>query len=414
MSHLTAARAVIPICLLVLTLVIGCATQLPPSMALSGEAPRLPGPVFALAGSGEQVLVANPDGVYSWSSDGDLTLMEIPGLQDPSGITVIALSADEIAIGTRNEGLYLFADGVWETRNNKYGGLPDNEVTAVAFEGDKEGLPGKALWIATNEGLTVRRNGEWADYKPGSSWLASMAGIENGSDGGNIYVGDRFKIGKRGTDKDLFKPPVTTITFMDGLVVLGKGDKRMAMLIDGSVALFSFADGYKVTSMLADEGTLWLGTNGGLWWGRHLDAAKGRPWPTIRGKVQWMASLLGNRDTRPFSFKWYGVGYNTAPVDHIAGSTRDLWSNFSDSDRIGAPSPPDNVHTGQRNENEKPFTGVRRYQSMEEYIARRSKHSFENYGLNSGVKGDVTALYVDPERKVAWIGTTKGLYVFTR
>jgi hypothetical protein len=359
-------------------------------------------------------VVANPDGLFSGSSAGDLKPLEVPGLQDPSGITGIALSADEIAIGTREEGLYLFTDGVWETRNNKYGGLPDNEVTTVAFEGDEEGLAGNALWVATGKGLTVRRDGEWTDYRPGNSWLASMVSSDSGSDGSNIYVGDRFSIGERGSDKNLFKPPVKTVVFMDGLVVLGNGDQRVAMLNEGSVALFRFADGYTITSMLADEGTLWLGTNGGLWWGRHLDAIVGKPWPTIRAQAQWRASLLGKRDTRPFSFKWYGVGYNTAPVAYISGNTRDLWSNFSNRNRIGSPPAPDSFAAGSQKGNEEPFTGVRRYQSLEDYIARKEKHTFENYGLNSGVKGDVTALFVDPVKKVAWIGTSKGLYIFER
>ena len=300
MSHRSASKITLTLLIVTVLALTGCATSLPPTMVLAGEEPQVPGAVVALTGNGERIVMANIEGVYLKDGEGEWEPLEVPGLSQPAGITCIALDGDEVAIGTEKEGMYLFSDDVWETRNRKYGGLPDDSVAAIAFEGEDEGLTGRALWVATQSGISVRRDGMWSDFSPGRQWVASMAEKADVGYDSNIYVGSGFHLGTSGEDSQLFKPPVTTIAFREEMVILGNGAQRLAMINETSVALFRFVDGFTVTDLLTDGGTVWTGSNGGFWWGRHLDSLSGRPWPTNRGHITWRGTLFGNRDSRPF------------------------------------------------------------------------------------------------------------------
>ena len=348
MSYFTTARAAFFFSLTALIFVAGCATSLPPSLGLSSEEPMIPGAVLALAGSGDRIVLANARGVFLKTGEGEWEALEVPGLSDHAGVTTIALDADEIAIGTREEGLFLFSEDAWETRSSKYGGLPDDTIQTIAFEGVEEGLPGNALWVATQTGLSVRRNGEWTDFLPDRQWLTAIAsssddspgGSDDDSDSGNIYVGAGFQVGKRGGDSDLFRPPVTTIAIADGLVLFGNRLNRLAMVNEKSAAIFHFTDGFNVTDVLTGGKTLWTGTNGGLLWGKHLDSMTGRPWPTNHAQINWRGTLFGKRDSRPFGFKWYRIGYNLTHVVGLAGNSADLWTAFGDGKKLGVQPPP--------------------------------------------------------------------------
>lgn len=251
-------------------------------MVLAGEKPHVPGAVVALAGNGDRIVMANIEGVYVKDGAGKWETLEVPGLSRP------------------------------------------DEITCIALDGDDEGLTGRVLWVATQSGISVRRDGVWYDFSPGRRWVASMVRLAGESGNRNIYVGSGFHLGTPGDDSQLFKPPITTIGFRKEMVILGNGARRLTMINESSVALFLFVDGFTVTDLLTDGGTVWTGTNGGLLWGRHLDSLSGRPWPTTRAQIAWRGTVFGNRDTRPFMFRWYQVGYNTAYVTDLAGNSSDL------------------------------------------------------------------------------------------
>jgi ligand-binding sensor domain-containing protein len=60
-------------------------------------------------------------------------------------VGALAVSGGRVAVGGREEGLHVLADGVWR-RYGAADGLPGDDVSAVAFDGD-------ALWVGTRSGL---------------------------------------------------------------------------------------------------------------------------------------------------------------------------------------------------------------------------------------------------------------------
>ena len=57
-----------------------------------------------------------------------------------------------------------------------------------------------------------------------------------------------------------------------------------------------------------------------------------------------------------------------------------------------------------------PITDTRLYVNIDEYIARKQKAQYESYGLKTDIKGHPSALYIAPDNRKVWLGTTKGLW----
>ena len=76
---------------LLLALVSGCATPLPPTYVIAGSGRVLEGPVLALAGEGDLVVAVNQDGLFIKDDDGPWIEQEVPGMSKFSRVTCLAV-----------------------------------------------------------------------------------------------------------------------------------------------------------------------------------------------------------------------------------------------------------------------------------------------------------------------------------
>ena len=388
--------------------VANCARPLPPSYMATSSKGVVDGPILAIAGEGDLVAAANPEGLYIKRGDGPWQRQEIPGVRKLSKITCLAVLGNTIYVGSDGEGLHILSDGTWEVRASRYGGLPDDGVLSIAVDGADEGLPGVSLWVGTRTGIAGYRDGEWTTYQPGRDWLVTMTG-ESGLGTGKVFVSSGFKLGLKGGDSKQFRPPISAISVGPDRVVFGNQNSALAIVSGDSVAIFRFAKRRMFTVMQVGEDVIWAGTETGLLWGGLSGRARGKPWPVNRTYDSASATLYGSRNSQPFEYRWKLLGYNNARVVGLARPEGGLWTAY----RAGK-----DTHSKQRRRtstydesmSENPVTVVRFFLSIDEYIARRQTPQFENYSTGTGIRGDPTALYVAPEGGTVWVGTTGGLW----
>jgi hypothetical protein len=144
-------------------------------------------------------------------------------------------------------------------------------------------------------------------------------------------------------------------------------------------------------------------------WGGVSGKSVGRPWPTNLAQIRWNGSLSGTRDTRPFEYRWFQLGYSTAKVNDLALENSSLWVAFTEGDS-SVTSAGSIVPSSRKEPGTVPIIDLRRYLNIDEYIARREKPSFESYGKDDGLKGDSLAVTPAYGRSEVWVGTEKGLY----
>ncbi|MCJ7500623.1 hypothetical protein MUP29_10230 [bacterium] len=393
---------------LFLALLAGCATPLSPTYMTSSKERVLDGPVLALAGEGDLVVAVNHDGLFIKNGDGPWVNMEVPGIRKWSSVTCLAVDKGVIYLGSDGEGLNIFSEGTWEVKVSRYGGLPDDGVLSLAVDGSEDGLPGSTLWVGTREGIAAYREGKWVVYKPDGDWLVAMTG-KSGSGVGKVYVGPGFKLGRKGEDSDRFHPPVSAISVGPDRVVFGNRNSGLAVLSESAVVTLKFGEEQKFTHLTIDANVIWAGTDAGLLWGGLKGYAEGKPWPIYWPYLGWSGTLFGSRDTRDFEYRWKYVGYNTASVVGLEKSGFDLWvahrskggvkQNFSQS-----------KHDITEDSYIDPITDIRRFVNIDEYIVQKQTAQYESYGLKTDIGGEPNALYVAPDSRKVWIGTTKGLW----
>jgi len=396
--------------LLILTgaVLVGCATVIPPEYESTEKGKVLSGPILALAGDGDMLIAANPDGIYTSMEGGEWVGLEVPGLPSQGRVSTLAVRGGEICVGTAGEGLYILRNGTWEVRTARYGGLPDDNVLSLAYDGADEGLPGSSLWVGTADGIAVRRMNTWSLHRPGEGWLVDLAGKSTG-DTEKTYLGPGYELGTRGQDARYFKPPVTAIGVGPDRVVFGNGSSRIAVVGPFGAATINFKGNVKIISLLVDEAAIWAGTTGGLVWGGLYGVAEGTPWPAHRNIVRWTGRLFGARNSQPYQYRWHLVGYSTAMVPSLAMIDDSLWvayGEYDDSQQL--------VQTEERGKDLKPIIDVRRFVGINEYIARKDPLVYESYGKNVGISGNPTVVLPQPDRGKLWVGTTKGLYRLER
>jgi len=382
----------------------GCATILPPEYGSGGGVRELPGPILALDGKDGFIIAANGEGIYTKDGNGEWKRWEIPGIKDYRRVTTLAVRGSEVCVGTEGEGLHIYRDGTWEVRTARYGGLPDDSVLSIAYDGSAEGLPGDNLWVGTREGITLRRDGEWSVYMPGKNWLTDMAGDEPERKD-KTYLGPGYDLGGKGEDSKYFRPPVTAIGVGPDSVVFGNPNSQMAIVAPYGTATIFFTADAEITSLRAEKGIIWAGTNGGLLWGGLEGVAEGTPWPTLRLDATWNGRLFGTRNTQPFQYRWHLVGYNITRVPFMSLSEDSLWVVYGKPDSKNPPR-----LAGDEGETVALNPDVRRYVNIKEYITRKEAFVFERYNKNAGISGYPGTVLPLPERGELWVGTTKGLY----
>lgn len=393
-----------------LFIISGCATPLPSTYNVTGNAGVIDGPILALAGDGNLVAAVNSDGLFIKSADGPWVNQEVPGIRRFSRVTCLAVDGGTIYLGTEGEGLHILSEGTWEVKTSRYGGFPDDDVLSIAIDGVDEGLPGKTVWVGTGKGISAFKDGSWTIYKPESDWLVAMIG-KTGSGSGKVFVARGFKLGAKGDDSSKFKPPVSAISVGPDQIVFGNRNSGLAIVNEHSVAIFKLGGEHKFSHLEMDGGVIWAGTDAGLLWGGLRGHAEGKPWPTNRSYLQWSGTLFGSRDTRVFEYRWKLVGYNTAKIVGLEKRGSDVWVAHR---AIGNGR---HAIDRKRFSNEEtelmttdPITDIRRYVNIDEYIARKQTAKHESYGSASNIRGEPSALFVTPDNSKVWIGTTQGLW----
>ena len=341
-------------------------------------------------------------------NDGPWEVLEAPGIRDFGSITCLGVNEEEIAVGTDGEGLHLFSGSTWEVRTSRYGGLADDGVLSLAYDGEDEGLDGSILWVGTRTGIAARRDGEWKVYSPEGEWLMALTG-KSGVGAGKVYIGTGFKLGKKGDDTRVFRPPVYAISTGPDRLVLGNKNARVAVVTPEAVSVLVFRTAYGITRLIIKDQVLWAGTDRGLLWGGLKGFAEGEPWPPTRGHLSWSGTLFGSRNSQPFEYAWKFFGYNSAEVVGLLDRDLDLWvAHGTDKEKKALEYEKKDELTTTEGRSER--SAVRLYVNVDEFIARKAKSQFETYGLSAGIKGKPTALYVSPDSSTVWVGTTSGLW----
>lgn len=412
MSRIITFR-VLPLLTVFLLVAAGCTTPFPPAYVMPERGPELPGPVSAIALGNGQVAAANKDGVFVRGNGGKWEHLEITGLKGHARVTCLAFFEEKLFVGTDGEGLYIYSDGSWEVVNRKYSDLPGDGVLTMAVDGEDNGLPGKTLWVGTHEGIAALRGQKWTMYTPGTNWLNSLPGGVVDTVDAEVYKGARYKMVRSEKMKSLFTPPVAVVAVGPGRVVFANRESRLAIVGSGGVAVVHFTDGRKVRSLAVDENVIWAGTDVGLLWGGLSGKAAGRPWPTNYPQVSWIGNLSGSRDTRPYEYGWFQLGYSTGRVNSLVVEGSDLWVAHASGESSQLLS----YGKGHPVSGEDRFDSIvdlRRYLNIGEYILRKEKPIFESYGRDDGLKGEYQKVEIGSNGREIWVGTSKGLYRLER
>lgn len=393
----------------------GCSGTLPGTYKAEQNPEGNPkGRIYAIAADGDTVIVASAEGFFLKKSGQSWSSVSVPGLKRMSTVTSLALDGDEMFIGTRGDGLYAFNGQTWEVRNARYGGLPDDYVNCLAIDGENDGLPGQNVWVGTDKGLAVRRDGKWEIYNPGGKWLTELAGKSpDESDG--FHVSSGFRVGTPGDDKRSFYPPVTAISVGKKRVALGSSRSMLAIIDEGVFATMVFVEPLEIVSLLVDPNAIWCGTDKGFLWGGLAGRSKGRPYPAWHGSVQKRSTIFGSKDSRAFEYVFYRVGMNTARVvDLVKDDDDGLWVGYNSGKPARIQKKGDQLVDGDGIVGSTPVSGVRRYVSIEEFIAKKKNAKYEKYTGSYGIKGSPTALTLAGNGTDVWVGTEANLQLLRK
>jgi ligand-binding sensor domain-containing protein len=363
---------------------------------------------LALAGEDKILIAANPNGVHVRTDDGRWDRLDVPGISKYSRVTSLAVNKGEICVGTDGEGLHILTGGTWEVKTARYGGLPDDSVWSLAYDGENDGMPGENLWVGTSKGIALRSMGKWSTYEPGKKWLEDLVGDKTGA-AESTYIGSGYKLGGKGDIRRFFKPAVTSIGVGPDRVVFGNRTSRIAIIRPEAAATVYFLEGVEINELLVEKAVLWVGTSKGLFWGGLTGEVRGAPWPSHRNSLQWTGRLFGTRNSKPYLYRWHLVGYNTAKVPSMVLSDDALWVVYGKTgkSKLSIQSKQDDVDKKMITD---PIMDVRRLVNVHEYIKRKEAFSYESYGKNAGISGEATVILSRPEGDEIWLGTAKGLY----
>ncbi len=390
----------------------GCASKIPNTFLIIPDdlsAPR--GNVLAIAADGINIVVATRDGFYRRNGDESWERIQVLDRETARSVTAVAMSGNELFIGTKNRGLLILTGDSVKSVNVSRGFLPDDHVYSIAVEGEGEGLEGDNVWVGTKSGLSVRKDGSWEVYTPRTRWLTELTKARLPRKG-TVYVTSRARLGQGGDDKKRFTPPVTAVATGIERVVLGSKNSRIAVIENGAFSTVRLEENLEITSLLFRTSAIWAGTSRGLLWGGLRGIAKGEPYPGWRGIHPYRSTMFGIRDTRPFDYAWYRIGYNSSRVTGIAWDNDEgLWVNFR-ADLTLDPDPVLDLSPSRSGTEEYAYesrTELRRYPNIEEYIENRAKPYFELYGKSAEVPGLPTVLSFTTGEGGMWLGTTKGV-----
>ncbi len=390
----------------------GCASKIPNTFLIIPDdlsAPR--GNVLAIAADGINIVVATRDGFYRRNGDESWERIQVLDRETARSVTAVAMSGNELFIGTKNRGLLILTGDSVKSVNVSKGFLPDDHVYSIAVEGEGEGLEGDNVWVGTKSGLSVRKDGSWEVYTPRTRWLTELTKARLPRKG-TVYVTSRARLGQGGDDKKRFTPPVTAVATGIERVVLGSKNSRIAVIENGAFSTVRLEENLEITSLLFRTSAIWAGTSRGLLWGGLRGIAKGEPYPGWRGIHPYRSTMFGVRDTRPFDYAWYRIGYNSSRVTDIAWDNNEgLWVNFR-ADLMLDPDPVIDFSPSRSGTEEYAYesrTELRRYTNIEEYIENRAKPYFELYGKAAEVPGLPTVLTFTTGDGGMWLGTTKGV-----
>jgi ligand-binding sensor domain-containing protein len=392
----------------------GCSSGLPETYrADDNPGGTLKGKVYAVAADGDSVFVATGKGFFLKKSGQSWSDVSVPGFERTSIVTSLALRGEEMFIGTRGEGLFVFNGQAWEVVNARYGGLPDDYVNCLAIDRENDGLPGQNVWVGTDKGLAVRRDGRWEVYTPGGNWLTELAG-ESSDETDGYHVSSGFRVGAPGEDKNSFFPPVTAISVGKNRIVFGSSRSMLAIVDEGVFATMVFSVPLEIVSLLVDPNAIWCGTDKGLLWGGLSGQAKGKPYPSWHGSVAKRSTIYGSKDSREFEYVFFRVGMNTARViDLVRDNDDGLWVGYNGGP-AGKQKRGDELTGSDGIKSSTPTSGVRRYVSIEEYIAKKKNARYEVYGGSYGIKGRPTALTLAENGMDVWIGTADNLQLLRK
>jgi len=194
------------------------------------------------------------------------------------------------------------------------------------------------------------------------------------------------------------------------MVVLGSKYSRIALLKDGTFSTVWLEGNLEITSLLTSPVSILAGTSKGLFWAGNRNRTQGKPYPSWRGTHSFKTTVYGTRDTRPFEYAWYRVGYNSALVtDLAADNDSGLWVSFRGDLTLDVAPVVDNTKSSGTEENAyEATTELRRYVNIEEYFEKRARPFYEVYGKQAIVPGLTTFIDFGSEEGGIWLGTTKG------
>jgi len=210
------------------------------------------GPVFGLGRSsglrdiyvraiierpGQGVWVGHPMGVDVWRDGQSRAIpLAFDGKSDPSVLSMANARDGGLWIGTYDQGVIRLpaaTDGGQASpwRIDEAGGLPSNHVRALLERADG------SLWIGSNEGVTVYRDGR----------VARHYGTDDGLPDGNVYI--------------LYETA-------QGVLWIGTSNGMAMMQRDGTLRTWTPTSGFPAVAafdFLADpDGSLWIATDRGL------------------------------------------------------------------------------------------------------------------------------------------------------
>jgi hypothetical protein len=388
-----------------LLLLTSCVTPVPPGHRLTAPGAGVPqGPAHALAVVSDKVYAATDDGLFVRDAGGKWVPRPLPAGVHAGEVTALASAGDELAVGTRKDGLQLLREGTWSAVRAADGALPDDEVLALAWEKEGEGLTGGALWVGTRTGFARRlADRRWEASSPAGRWLAELSPFVPPPDE-EVFTLPGVDFGVEGREKSAFRGPVTAVTAGPAGIAFGNGNGKVALVLkEGGVGVFSPDGAGRILTLAMEKDALWAGTGNGLLWAGNPGKVQGHPSPSWRGLIPSSPVIFGPRDLRPFDLRWYQVGYNTASVPALALDVRKaVWVGFAAESalisfiRPGSGAPPS------------PSSGFRRFPNPMEYMARGAEMPFEEYGSSLGVRGVPLSLAVGEDG--VWFGSASGIF----
>jgi len=101
-------------------------------------------------------------------------------------------------------------------------------------------------------------------------------------------------------------------------------------------------------------------------------------------------------------------------VELVRDNNEGLWVGFNSGRPPGRQSKGDEIIGPDGVKTTPPVSGVRRYVSIDEYIAKKKNAKYEVYGGSYGVKGNPTALALAGNGVDVWVGTDSRLQLLRK